>query len=290
MRLPSATLIAALACLSCEAAAQGVDRPTPRWRREAPAPDPVKRARDVFESPIPAHARISYFNELGAGAGAGGATNAFEIRPDFPIGSEDVWGVLNRTALPFVFLSDEVAGDTSEFGLGDARYSFLLTRRAREPRRSAYGRPRRKGPDVAFGPAFTFPTATDSDLGFDAVTIGPEVAMDWTRSVWRFGFTAVQRWSVGGERNDVSELTLEPYGYLNLDGGWYAFSRPTLRADWRRDSDRISAPVGAGMGRVLDMGEGRPLGLEASAYTTVTDGPLEPNWVLRFQAHVYFGR
>ncbi len=275
---------AAIAALSPTiAAAQQRPRPTPWWQRQAPEPEkPKADQRENMESPLPSHARLGYFNELLLNTEPdGGAGNVFEFRPDIPIGSEDVWGVLHSGALPIIYLSDEVAGDSSEMGVGDARYSFLLTRRARA-----------NGPDSGFGVALTLPTASDAALGFKRLTLGPQVAAVWSSSVWRYGFTGVQRWSVSGsdKGEPVSQTTLEPFVYLNLDEGWYAFSRPTLRADWEREDDKVSIPVGAGMGRVLDMGEGRPLDVQASFYTSLTDAVGEPKWVLRVQVQTYIGR
>ncbi|MEL6366040.1 MAG: hypothetical protein AAFR11_14485 [Pseudomonadota bacterium] len=279
----AAVFVALISVLGATAHAQSPQRPTPWWKKQEPPrrTDPNDQ-RENLESPLPGHARLAYFNELFLDAEPeGGAANLFELRADLPLSSEDIWGVLHGGAVPFLALSEQVAGDSSEIGLGDARYNFLITRRAR-----------RGGADTGFGLAVTLPTATDAELGFKRFTVGPQFAAVWTRSVWRFGFSGVQRWSVNGsdKGEKVSQAAIEPFVYLNLESGWYAFSRPTIRADWERDEDRIAAPIGGGMGRVLDMGEGRPLDIQGSVYTSVTDAVGEPQWTIRLQIQSYLGR
>ena len=274
------------AALATSAAAQGYGR-APYGQQQRPQPQPqyqsaFEYARETMQTPIPDRGRWGLRNDILIGAEPdGGGGDILEFRPIFALNSDDRWGVVHDAAFPVMYLSEEIAGDSGEFGLGDVRYAFLVARRS-----YAYG------PDFAFGPAFTLPTATDAELGFKRLTVGPEVRAEWETSVWRYGFSAVQRWSIGESDSygPVSQLTLEPFAFLNLEQGWYAFSDSAIRADWERDDDQWAIPLGFGMGRVVDMGEGRPIDVRGSIHKNVTNSDGDPKWIFRVQVQAYLGR
>ena len=60
-----------------------------------------------------------------------------------------------------------------------------------------------------------------------------------------------QLWSFAGDddRQDVSQLLIQPFANYNMAGGWFLTSAPIITANWKADSDDTwLVPLGGGGG------------------------------------------
>ena len=110
----------------------------------------------------------------------------------------------------------------------------------------------------AVGPALWLPTATDKTLGINKWGGGPVVVAPTTQGPLLAGFLAQNIWagdqsSLPGQR--VNALTIMPFVFYNMPGGWFVTYRPLITADWTVDKRRWTVPIGGGFGRVFPVGD-----------------------------------
>jgi hypothetical protein len=98
-----------------------------------------------------------------------------------------------------------------------------------------------------------------------------------------------QLWSFAGDddREDVSQLLVQPFVNYNLEDGWFLVSAPAITANWEADSDeRWLVPLGGG-GRVFRIGP-QPVNMSLQAYYNVEHSQFGPEWSLRFAISFLF--
>jgi hypothetical protein len=110
---------------------------------------------------------------------------------------------------------------------------------------------------LGFGYTATLPTADHRDLGAGKYSAGPAVTLIYYGiKNWQMGGTMAQAWSFAGRgnRDDVSELTVQPI--LNyLLGPWYVgIGDFTWEYDWK-DSEGWNIPLGLQAGRITKIGK-----------------------------------
>ena len=159
----------------------------------------------------------------------------------------------------------------------DDRAADLPARRHRGPGRAARGRSRaarpsgsatsttrafcrpRQSGDITWGigPSISIPTATDEKLGSEKWSAGPSAVALVTPGPWVVGTLVRQLWSFAGDddRQDVSQMLIQPFVNYNMAGGWFLTSAPIITANWEASSDNTwLVPLGGGGGRVFKIG------------------------------------
>lgn len=207
-----------------------------------------------------------------------GVQSVVNVQPVIPFKVTKEWNVITRTIVPIVYQPPVTRGGSDEFGLGDITFTAFLS-----PSKS-------DGFVWGVGPAFLIPTATSSLLGQGKFGIGPSVVGLYSKGPWVVGALFNNIWSVAGSdgREDVNQMTLQPFLNYNFGGGWYLTSAPILLANWEAESDdRWTVPVGGGVGRVMHFGK-QPVNISLQGYWNVERPDVVGEWTLRFQVQLLF--
>ena len=179
--------------------------------------------------------------------------NVLIVEPVLPIHLTPDWNLITRWNSPIVAMprlaepAGAFPGIGPEFGLGNMQPQFFFT-------------PAHPGNfTFAVGPSLWLPTATDKTLGINKWGGGPVVVALTTQGPLLAGFLAQNIWagsqsSLPGQH--VNALTIMPFVFYNMPGGWFVTYRPLITADWTVDSNhRWTVPVGGGFGRVFPVGD-----------------------------------
>jgi hypothetical protein len=212
--------------------------------------------------------------------------NVLNIQPVIPIGIGPV-NLINRTIVPLIYLPDVTAGlaelpegvsGGETFGLGDINYTGFLS-------------PANSGEITwGIGPSISIPTATDKKLGTQKWSAGPSAVALVQPGPFVIGTLARQLWSFAGDddRQDVSQLLIQPFANYNMAGGWFLTSAPIITANWEASSDDTwVVPLGGGGGRVFKIGP-QPVNMSLQAYYNVEKPRFGPDWSLRFTVALLF--
>lgn len=213
--------------------------------------------------------------------------NVLNIQPVIPFRlSEDI-NVITRTIAPLIYVPETVegldvlpqgVGEGTSFGLGDINFTAFLS--PAKPGKVVWG----------VGPTITLPTATDSLLGSEKLSLGPSAVLLVQPKPWTIGILARQLWSVAGDsdRAEVSQFLAQPFVNYNLDDGWYLASAPVVTANWNADSgERWTIPVGGGIGKLFRLGK-LPVNASLQSYYNVEHPKFGPDWSARFQVQFLF--
>ncbi len=238
------------------------------------------------QNPVAAMISLPFQNNTFFNVGPDDDTaNVLNIQPVIPIGIGPV-NLINRTIFPLIYLPDVTAGlaelpegisGGSTFGLGDINYTgFLLA--------GAVG-------DITWGigPSISFPSATDEKLGTEKWSAGPSAVALVQPGPFVIGTLVRQLWSFAGDddRQDVSQLLIQPFANYNMAGGWFLTSAPIITANWEASSDDTwLVPLGGG-GRVFKIGP-QPVNMSLQAYYNVEKPHFGPDWSLRFTVALLF--
>jgi len=204
--------------------------------------------------------------------------NILNIQPVWPFSLSEDWNLITRTIVPVISQPELYSGDDRENGLGDTTFTAFLS--PAKPGKWIWGA----------GPVFLFPTATDDKLGSDKYGAGPSVVVLTSRGPWLCGGLASQLWSFTGDsdRDDVSQLLIQPFVNYNLPGGWYLVSAPVITANWEADSDDIwTVPVGGGVGKIFRIGS-QAMNAQIQAFYNVETPKFGADWQLRLQWQFLF--
>lgn len=239
------------------------------------------------QNPVAAMISLPLQNNTLFGVGPDGDTaNVLNIQPVVPI-TIGGWNIINRTIAPVIYLPDVTDGlpelpqgidGGSTFGLGDINHSIYFS-------------PAKAGPVIwGIGPSFTFPTATDRQLGSEKWSAGPAAVALAQPGPWVIGTLVRQLWSYAGDndREDVSQLLVQPFVNYNMEGGWYLVSSPIITANWEASSDDTwTVPVGAGMGRIFKLGD-QAMNAQVQGFYNVERPEFGPDWSIRVQLQFLF--
>jgi hypothetical protein len=236
----------------------------------------------------------SNFN-FGAGFNHNKTIYVLNVQPVIPVKLSDEWNLITRVIMPIINqpnLFPSFGGavpSTTGTGLGDINPTFFLS-------------PAKPGEVIwGLGPTFTFPTATDRDLGSGKWSMGPAGVALTIQGPWVFGALLNNQWSVGGwDEKPVNSLLLQPFVNYNLPNGWYLTTSPVVTSDWKADraGDVWTVPLGGGVGKLFRLGqilplEGQPMAklpinTQLAAYGNVAKPEFGPEWQLRFQIQFLF--
>jgi hypothetical protein len=131
-----------------------------------------------------------------------GARATLNIQPVVPLKLSSDWTLILRTILPVIEQGEAAFDLAGRFGLGDASQSFFFS-----------PNPAPGGWIWGAGPAFLWPTATESTLGSGKWGVGPTAVLLKQLSGWTFGVLTNHIWSYAGDgdRAAVSDTFIQPF-------------------------------------------------------------------------------
>jgi hypothetical protein len=197
------------------------------------------------------------------------------IQPVIPISLDKDWNLITRTILPVIYQESRFPGDGTHSGLGDTLQSFFLS--PKEP----VG-----GWILGGGPAFLYPTATDSVLGSGKWGAGPTVVVLKQEKGFTYGILANHVWSYAGWGDqNVNATFLQPF-FTYSTKTYTTFGVNTESTyDWQQR--QWSVPLNFFVTQLLKVGK-QPLSLQLG-YRYYADGPQGgPDWGLRFAVTFLF--
>jgi hypothetical protein len=135
------------------------------------------------------------------------------------------------------------------------------------------------------GPTFTFPTASERELGQDVWQIGPDLgATVLGRNFIAYGF--VQQWfKAGGDGSDTNQMN----GVFNFTytfaNGYTIGTQPSLSVNWEAPEDnRVAFAIGPQIGKLCRCG-GMPTLFQVQVeYYAVRPNVSGPTWNIQLQA------
>ncbi len=138
---------------------------------------------------------------------------------------------------------------------------------------------------LRIGPVWTFPTATDDNLGSGQWTVGPGVHYSTDIGRLTAGFFLWQSWgfAVDDSHKRINQLFGKPFLIYELCEKWNLVYIPLgMSYSWEAKSgEDWTVPIGGGIRRLFDI-RGRKVGLQAQAFDYVARKPYDPEWELRF--------
>ncbi|MFW2440384.1 MAG: neuromedin U [Arenicellales bacterium] len=234
--------------------------------------------RSAVQNPISSLISLPFKFTFDYGANNGDGT-IMNLNPVVPV-TVGEWNLVNRALIPVGRVDGAItgpdnpspSGSGSASGLGDINYSLYFSPVKYD--KVIWG----------LGPSLNMPTANEDQLGSGKWSAGiTGVAL--TQPDWgSIGILGRQLWSFAGDsdRNDVSQLLVEPFVNYNLDDGWFLISDIIMTANWEADSgNRWTIPLGGGAGRVFKIGN-QAINSRLEAYYNVERPEGAPDYSIYF--------
>ncbi len=240
------------------------------------------------QNPIANLISVPFEQSTGFGVGPeNGVVGSVTAKPVIPFGLTEDWNVITRTLIPVIRVPGSVEGlgilpegqgSGTSFGLGDINSTAWIS-------------PAEAGQIIwGIGPSMTVPTATDSLLGSQKLSLGPSMVVLVQPKDMTVGLLTRQLWSVAGkdDRADVNQFLLQPILTRDLWDGWYLNSSPVMTADFNADQGDVwTVPVGGGVGKIFRIGN-QPINAKVSSFYNVMRPTNGPDWTLNFQLTLLF--
>jgi len=143
-----------------------------------------------------------------------------------------------------------------------------------------------------FGPAFVFPTASETALGAGKWQLGPSAALIYTGIKNLTAGAVVQNpisYAGSPNRPGVNQMIITPTFTFNLAQGWFVgMSDYNWTVNWEKDG-AMTLPLGVQVGRVVRIGK-QPVSLSVQAGGTAVRpaGTPNPGWILGFELSPIF--
>jgi hypothetical protein len=211
------------------------------------------------------------------------------VQPVIPIKLTEDWNLITRTIVPIINQPPLAPGVEQATGMGDINPSVFLSPSG--SKEFIWG----------IGPTFTFPSATNRQLGSGKWSAGPAAVALTMQGPWVVGALINNQWSFAGwGPTRVNALLLQPFVNYNFGEGWYLVTAPILTANWVASSgDKWTVPLGAGGGklfRLKDLPGGDALGklgelpvnTQLQAFYNVVRPDDAATWQLRLQIQFLF--
>lgn len=214
-----------------------------------------------------------------------GEASYLNIQPVVPV-TVGSWNLVNRLIVPLIDSPGAITTPNTPnpipgngaTGLGDINYSLFFSPVKYD--KWIWGA----------GPSFTFPTATDDQLGSDKWSAGP-TAVALSQPQWgSMGMLVRHLWSYAGKDNraDVNQSLIEPFVNYNLPQGWYLITDLIITANWDAPSDqRWTVPLGGGAGKLFKIGS-QAMNARIEAYYNVEKPDSAPDWQWGFTIQFLF--
>ncbi len=208
--------------------------------------------------------------EFGLGPGNDGFKYTLNFQPVIPFSLNRAWNLITRTIVPIVDQSDVIARNTSESGLSDTLQSFFLS-----PKKPVFGS------IIGVGPAFLYPTATDSLLGTEKFGLGPTFVVLRQEGPWTVGLLMNHIWSVAGDehRSYVSSTFLQPFlAYATKTRTTFSLNTESSY-DWH--NEQWTGPINFSIAQLVKIGkQSVQFQLGGKVYAEGPSGA--PEWGIRF--------
>ena len=143
---------------------------------------------------------------------------------------------------------------------------------------------------IGVGPVFQFPTATDRTMGLEKWSIGPTGVVVYSKGRWLTGALINNLWSYAGNcnREDVNNMTLQPFINYNLPKGWFVFTSPILTANWEAKSgEQWTIPLGGGLGKLVHFGK-VPMNMSVQGFYNAERPRYQADWTVRYAVQFLF--
>ncbi|KPK09125.1 MAG: hypothetical protein AMS20_01050 [Gemmatimonas sp. SG8_28] len=140
-----------------------------------------------------------------------------------------------------------------------------------------------KGGRLAVGVSAMLPTATDPALGTQKWSVGPALGGLVQSGKLLVGGIALANFSVAGnsERENVSAMTLQPFGSYGLGSGWsIELTEMMFNYDFKSKT-WATLPLGGRIGKMVTVGK-LPIRFYADAEYNFADKGVAPKWTFRF--------
>ena len=209
--------------------------------------------------------------------------HVFTIQPVIPFELSEDWLLVTRWVLPIIDQPDISDNSDSTFGIGDLNPALFFS-----PSSKLTGLP--KEFMFGFGPNFSVPTSSDSDLGSNKWGIGPTVLGVYSKDKLQVGALTSNTWSLGDGGDEINAFLFEPWIGYNITDEWYVLSDMVITADWNApSSERWVVPVGGGFGKTFEIGK-QAMNSNLQAYVNVGNSADEagPDWNLVFTLQFLF--
>ena len=198
-----------------------------------------------------------YDGDLNTGSPEVGGNVIFQPVLPFPLygTGENQWKMLTRPIIPIIFSQPIPSGGVDDFnhvgGLGDIEIPLLLTPPTEMLGHWIFGA----------GPAFEFPSATNSTLGANQYSIGPAVVVGYKTKKWTAVLFPNYFFGVGSQSDrsattpTTSKLSLL-YGFTyNLAHAWQVGFNPTISYNDNESSgNKWDVPVGLFVAKMIKLG------------------------------------
>ena len=211
-----------------------------------------------------------------------GTQNILNIQPVIPIELNKDWNLITRTIMPLIWQPAFVAGEGTQFGLGDIQLSGFLSPSEPGPGGLIWGA----------GAIAQMPTDTDARLGNKNWGLGPTaVVLRMEKgSPWVYGVLVNNVWSLTSDERGgaYNNFLMQPFINYNFAGGTYIGSTPIVTANWKEESSqRWTVPLGLSVGHIFHLGR-LPVNTQIGGYYNVIHPDNGPNWQLRLQVQLLF--
>lgn len=257
--------------LYLDAAAPAEDRPDPN-NPNAPASSNSGDLAKKLSNPVANLISVPFQSNFGFNAGQD--HDAFQyilnVQPVIPVSISKDWNLITRIIAPVIYQEALFPGQGDNGGLGDTNVSFFLS-----PKQPVHGW------ILGVGPAFLFPTATDTALGTGKYSVGPTAVFLNQTGPWTIGLLTSQLWSFAGDddRPYFSQMLLQPFVAYNTPSGFGVTFLSESTYDW--NAGQWTIPLGLYANQVFKVGKQT---LSAQFGPRVfAEGPSgNPEWGLRF--------
>jgi hypothetical protein len=211
-----------------------------------------------------------------------GTQNILNIQPVIPITINSDWNLITRTIMPLIWQPEFVAGEGTEFGLGDIQLSGFLSPSEPGPGGLIWGA----------GAIVQMPTDTNERLGNKNWGLGPTaVVLKLEKGdPWVYGAIVNNVWSLTSDERGgaYNNFLIQPFVNYNLPNGTYINSAPIITANWKAESDqKWLVPLGIGVGHIFHLGK-LPVNAQLGGYYNVVRPDDGPDWQLRAQVQLMF--
>jgi len=215
-------------------------------------------------------------------ANSNGYSNAFLIQPVVPVKlpSKKVPLMITRTTVPYVSTPNLGTPDHRKHGVGDTTVLALgLPKLPLEKQM------------VGIGPSLVIPTAGDDDFtGSGKWQAGPAfVYINLQTKGLQWGALGWHHWSyasTSGNREDVSESSIQPFITKHFAKGWYAGTQD-IPWNYNYKSENWTTPFGPKLGRVFKMGA-QPVNLFGAVYYDPNDDGPSAKWTAKINLTLLF--
>lgn len=181
----------AIAALTISLSLQALQAPASSQAKSLAASDAAAEAQANLEkavqNPVASLISVPFQNNTNLSLGSFNRTqDALNIQPVISADISQNWMVITRVVQPLILAALSESKHRGEYGLGDMVPTFFLS-------------PRKPGTLIwGAGPAFTFPTATNTVLGQGKVSMGPSVVVLAQPGHWTLGTLVNNIWSIAG--------------------------------------------------------------------------------------------